>query len=90
MKRIFKYKLLITDEQVLSLPLGSKVLSAIEQYDDVVLYVMVETEVKSERKVVIKIVGTGHPIDFNFQTFKFLNSVSTHGGRLIWHVFFSE
>ena len=90
MKKIFKYPIEIVDEQVLVLPLGARVLSAIAQGDDLVVYALVEPTVEFKKNVEIRIVGTGHDVTFDLQKFKFLNSISTWGGRLIWHVFYAE
>jgi hypothetical protein len=90
MKKIFKYPIEVVDEQVLVLPLGAKVLSAIAQGDDLVIYALVEPTVEFKKNVEIRIVGTGHDVTFDLQKFKFLNSISTWGGRLIWHVFYAE
>ena len=90
MKKIFKYPIEIVDEQVLVLPLGARVLSAIAQGDDLVVYALVEPTVEFKKNVEIRIVGTGHDVTFDLQKFKFLNSISTWSGRLIWHVFYAE
>jgi uncharacterized protein len=90
MKKIFKYPIEVVDEQVLVLPLGAKVLSAIAQGDDLVVYALVEPIVEFKKNVEIRIAGTGHEIAFDLQKFKFLNSISMYGGRLIWHVFYAE
>jgi hypothetical protein len=90
MKKIFKYPIEIVDAQVLVLPLGAKVVSAIAQGDDLVVYALVEPTVEFKKNVEIRIVGTGHDVTFDLQKFKFLNSISTWGGRLIWHVFYAE
>jgi hypothetical protein len=90
MKKIFKYPIEVVDAQVLVLPLGAKVLSAIAQGDDLVVYALVEPIVEFKKNIEIRIVGTGHDVTFDLQKFKFLNSISTWGGRLIWHVFYAE
>lgn len=90
MKKIFKYPIEVVDAQVLVLPLGAKVLSAIAQGDDLVVYALVEPTVEFKKNIEIRIIGTGHDITFDLQKFKFLNSISTWGGRLIWHVFYAE
>jgi len=90
MKKIFKYPIEIVDAQVLVLPLGAKVVSAIAQGDDLVIYALVEPTVEFKKNIEIRIVGTGHDVTFDLQKFKFLNSISTWGGRLIWHVFYAE
>ena len=79
MKKIFKYPIEITDEQALILPLGAKILSAIVQRDELVVYALVEPIVEFKKHVEIRIVGTGHDVTFDLQKFKFLNTISTLG-----------
>jgi hypothetical protein len=89
MKKIFKYPVEITDAQVLVLPLGARVLSAMEQNNGIVIYALVEPTVEFKKNVEIRIAGTGHDVAFDLQKFKFLSTVSTHG-RFMWHVFYAE
>ena len=86
MIRIFKYTLDIVDEQTLNLPTGSKIVSVIEQNNDVVLYALVDDEEKHTNGHVIRIVGTGHPFPDCGEHF-FVGTVSNHAGSRVWHVF---
>lgn len=84
MIRIFKYILDIVTDQTLGLPVGSKILTVMEQNDDVVLYALVDDEEKDIAEHEIRIVGTGHPFpDCHY----FIGTVSTCAGSLVWHVF---
>jgi len=87
MKKIFKYILDITDRQVINIPLPANILSVSEQRDNVVLYSIVE-EGMPVIPVEILIVGTGNPILFNIDDYKFVGTVNTMSGKLMWHVFY--
>jgi hypothetical protein len=86
MERIFEYVLEIEDSQVLDLPKGSKILSAMSQRDEVVLYALVDDDVQTMHGHTIKIVETGHQFP-DCQEHYYLGTVMTHGGSLVWHVF---
>lgn len=86
MERIFKYVLEITGSQVMDLPEGSKILSAMAQRDEVVLYALVDDDVQTTCGHMIRIVGTGHPFPDCHEHY-YLGTVMTHGGSLVWHVF---
>lgn len=90
MKVIYKYPVDITDEQVIKIPLGSKILSVIEQNNKIVLYAIVHPGVEYTREIILRIVGTGHEIPFSLDDFKFMGSVKLHDGQLVFHVFVKE
>lgn len=60
MKRIFKYQLKRTDYQRLHLPIGSKILSVVQQNDNLVLYALVDDDVSIKRPYGVYILITGH------------------------------
>lgn len=33
------------------------------------------------------VVGTGHELEFNPEGYRFVGTVQTHGGSLVWHIF---
>ena len=90
MKKIFKYPIEIVDEQILVLPLGARILSAIEQFDSIVIYALVDPMVEFKKNIEIRVVDTGRDVTFDLQKFKFLNSFSTYSGWDVWHVFYAE
>ena len=59
MKRIYKYNLESTGKQTLTLPYNSQLLSVTEQYGNIVLYALVETDEINMKDVTIIIHGTG-------------------------------
>lgn len=92
MKRIFKYPIKIENESQLIIPVEAKILSVMEQNGGIVLYATVNTGIsESPTKIIsIRVRGTGHIIDFDLDDFEFLGTVSTHGGQLMWHIFYQE
>jgi len=89
--KIYKYVLDNVKGQTIKLPQGSQVLSVMNQYDKIVLYALVPDNKKYTENVSIKIVGTGHDIDFNIDPtcgYKFLGTVSLYDGELMFHVFY--
>lgn len=91
MNTIHKFELDIEDEQAVGIKGLIKVLSAEEQYDNLVLYAMVDTDNKEVSKVRIAIRGTGHPLGILFtQPNKFLNTIKLRNGMLMLHIFLME
>jgi hypothetical protein len=89
MKTVYKYTLATTDEQILSLPKGSRILSVEEQNQNIVLYALVDTEEKQVCEYKIIVVGTGH-IASDAADCEFLGTVKLLGGELMFHVFVKE
>ncbi len=93
--KIFKYPLEITDDQTIKLPHGARILSVMNQHDNIVLYALVNDKEKKIESVSTRIVGTGHDIDFFIPAagfgggYKFLGTVSLYDGKLMFHVFYS-
>jgi hypothetical protein len=94
--KIFKYPIEVTDTQTIKLPAGSRILSVMNQYEKIVLYALVSDNEKDTKEVSIRIVGTGHVIDFFIPAlefgggYTFLGTVSLHDGRLMFHVFYKK
>jgi hypothetical protein len=86
-KKIYKYVIPTTDESELQLPAGAQILSVMEQGNGIVLYAIVNTSVEVTKTVSVRVVGTGHRIDFDLNEYKFIGTVSLHGGVLMFHVF---
>jgi len=85
MKRIYKYDLVLTSQQSVYLPLHTKILCAKEQYNSIVIYAEIDTDVMDEEFVEFIIVGTGHPVpDLNME---YIDTVLLDDGRLVWHVY---
>ncbi len=87
MKRNYKYNLESTGKQTLTLPYNSQLLSVTEQYGNIVLYALVETDEISMKDVTIIIYGTGHNAD-DVDAAHFLGTVKLMNGGLMFHVFY--
>jgi len=88
MRKILKFKLAIVDRQEITVPNEYEVLSAKEQYEELMLWILVNDVVNEDapiRRLVIQIIGTGNPIESK----AFLNFVDTvvMSNGLVWHVF---
>jgi hypothetical protein len=82
MKKVFKYKLELTDLQAVEMPKTTVILSAQVQHGIICLWAIVDpAEPTDLRKIVI--CGTGHPI--NFTNLRFIDTVQE--ASLVWHVF---
>ncbi len=84
--KIYKYKLEIVDEQIISLPEGSKVLSAKEQNGDICIWVLIDHVTPCENRT-FYIFGTGNPILRHVEEMNFVGTVFTHDKALVWHVY---
>lgn len=89
MKSIYKFTLLIADQQTLTLPKGSKILSVTEQRGDIVLYALVDPTTENTEKALIIIHGTGHEAN-DVDDCTFLGTVKMLGGNLMFHVFYKS
>jgi hypothetical protein len=87
MKSIYKYTLRATDEQVVELPYGARILSVANQRENMCLWALVNTEqARTERRIIV-IKGTGHSAEDIMSNDIFLGTVLLHNGDLVFHVF---
>jgi len=89
MKRIYKYRLSMDDDQQISIPRPAKVLSVIYQDRALVLYAIVEDGPGCNweyEKITVFIRGTGHPLGAAGSA-HFVGTVATPQG-FVWHVFY--
>lgn len=84
---VHKWKVMFEDEQTLTLPAGSDIVSVDEQNQGIVLYAIVTDSPKREN-VKIYVHGTGHPVNKGAR--RFIGTVKMHGGSLMFHVFEGE
>jgi len=89
-KKIYKYTLSFEDLQTLSLPGRSEILSVCEQYGNMVLYAIVDSEITVFHDYEIRIYGTGHPVPSWLEDFTFLGTVKLSDGSLMFHVFYQK
>lgn len=90
MKTIYRYVLVIEDEQDVNMPFGHRILSVKrhrEHPSRLEMWALVDTDTPSTVKK-ISIRGTGHPMQGNEG--QFIGTVQTHDGMFVWHVFETE
>lgn len=84
--KIYKYKLQITDEQVINIPRGSKFLSAQIQHGTLCVWAMVNSFVEKVDIVLFRIHGTDHKV--TNPKANFIDTVQD--GSLVWHIFWEK
>lgn len=86
MTTIHKVTLSEVDEQTISIPANSDILSVQEQNGNIFLWYLCGTKMPNvERKILI--FGTGHEITKNRENLTFLGTVQYAKGILVYHVF---
>jgi len=85
MKTVYKYTLDLVDLQVIQLPYDSTILSVAEQFDQIVLYALVDPAETLVAEHTIRIAGTGHTI--KQPHVHFIGSIVLEAGHLVFHVF---
>lgn len=86
--KIFKYPLLITDEQTIMMPENALIISVATQYGEVCVWALVSPEMP-RKPVVVRVIGTGHEMP-SMRGMKFVGSIMMHEGSLVWHIFADE
>src|SRR4029078_2327986 len=81
---IYKYRIPITDEGALSLPIGAEFLSAQQQHEAISVWYLVDPYVKLE-KTRYRIYGTGHQVLEPLDELHYLATVQV--GEYVWHLF---
>lgn len=87
MRSIWKFPFPVTGRQSLTLPKGSVILHIEVQRETPCLWAMVDVDQKESETRVLRIYGTGHPLNFPIERLKHLNSIMLDGGSLVFHVF---
>jgi hypothetical protein len=90
--RIFKYELPVQDKVVLNLPLHTEFMSIAEQRGKIVLYAEHYANAKERKddglvRFTFRIVGTGHPYNFNRALYKHVATVKLQEVALMFHIF---
>lgn len=83
MQAVYKY---VMDNEVaaLDLPIGAQILHVAEQHDKTCIWAKVDTEAEKEKRFFV-VYGTGHRMMDGEH--KFIGTLLTAGGHLVWHVF---
>lgn len=87
---IWKYTLAFVTEQKIEMPDCASILSCGAQNDQVQIWAMVDPDAlqgtKGQKRTLF-IVGTGHPLPRDHRDLRFIGTVQTAGGQLVWHIF---
>ena len=87
-KKIYKYELEVTDEQIIKMPEGAKILCVQVQREIPCLWAIVDTEKKDKpekRKIVTR--GTGHPLSYGINHTEYIGTFQLLDGSFVGHVF---
>jgi hypothetical protein len=91
MKSVWKCTLQAQTKQVITLPLNSRILSAKEQYEEIVLYALVDPREKGIEDIEVIVLGTGHEIaDETIKDYIFIDTIKMSAGHLMFHVFYKQ
>ena len=86
---IWKFSLVVTDRQTVTMPVGAEVLSVQMQGNVLCLWAVVNPD--AERIIrTFEIFGTGHPMPDVLKeglARLHIDTVQARGGSLVWHVF---
>lgn len=83
---IYKYTIPTTDEPIIAMPRGARILSVDVQHGVPCLWAMVDpTAPKVARR--FRLAGTGHPLAAEWTADRFVGTVILAGGMLVFHLF---
>ena len=85
MKTLYKYKVVIDDEQIIKMPEESEILSVQCQFGEPCIWAIVETDNEMVSRK-FGLVGTGHPCE-RLNGGKYIGSFQMHNGSLVFHLF---
>ena len=86
-KTIFKYKLEITDKQIIEMPINSKILTVQTQNEVPRMWVLANP-LEAKEKRCIEIFGTGHNVNSDMDISRnYLGTFQIRSGALVFHVF---
>jgi len=86
MKKVFKYQFVANDYVTFGLPIGAEILTVQEQKGNLCLWALVDPNEHWIENRVIRMAGTGHPID-DVAQYRYINTIQLLGGELIFHFF---
>lgn len=82
--KIWKFKLKITDDQFIEVPVGAQLLTVQMQGDDCCVWVLCKEDAHNELRR-IAIYGTGNPMPEN--PGNYLATFQLYGGSMVFHAF---
>lgn len=83
MKKVFKYVIAVTDQQIVMMPAGAQILTVKLQNGQLCLWALVDPEMP-EKPRRIYVHGTGHDVRPDA---KYIGTVMYAGDSLVFHVF---
>lgn len=88
MRKIWKCELSKVDEQTISLPKESQILTVQIQHGKICIWVLVEPDLPLEERI-FEIYGTGEVIkeSFSLVTREYIGTFQCNGGDLVFHLF---
>ena len=86
MEKIFKYPIEVTDEQVVLLPTGAKILTIQNQGEVPCIWALVNPTAPKDMAITIRIHGTGHDVP-DSDSLEYISTFQMMGGRLVFHSF---
>lgn len=84
-KSIWKFPVAVTDEQLVEMPMGAKILSVDVQRETVCLWAEVNPEAAGKHYRTICIFGTGHRMPDDPGSY--IGSFMLHDGALVFHAY---
>lgn len=89
MKTIYKYPIEVTDEQTLTLPVNSQILTVQAQGNTPCIWAMIDTAETRTEQIAVRVYGTGHPIaDSERQIY--IGTFQLLGGQFVFHAFYKN
>ena len=88
MKQVWKFELKGLEEQAMMMPKGAVIISAKAEFDVPVIYAIVDANEKEMEAKSVKVFATRQAIDVNMTSWQYLDTVLTHYGNVVWHIFY--
>lgn len=85
MRKIYKYKLKITDEQMLTLPKYSEYVNCSMQDGELCVWILVDPDEKEMFTMKVLVIGTGNPIEHDLDYYEYMNTVFDR--TFVWHIY---
>lgn len=83
---IYKYTFPFTDEVIITMPRGAKVLSFGNQNEKPALWALVDPTEEMVNHL-FRFAGTGHPIAYPPEALSFVGTAHFAGGAIVFHLF---
>ena len=88
MKTVHKFDLSFDSDQFVRAPKGARPLSVLNQFERLVLYALIDSEVTVFEDLVVRVKCTGNAVEFHGE--RFLGTAAFRSGEFIVHVWCSR